>query len=108
MQVRVSRSGGFAGLEEELGEVDTTTLDAAHADSIVRMVHDAGFFELPETLPGDSIGADQFRYMVTVIDGDRRHTVTYTDSDEPVISGSEAPSPRSTVRRMVEAVQHAG
>jgi hypothetical protein len=108
MQIRVSRSGGYAGLAEELGALDTEGVDSARAEAIAGMVHDTGFFELPEALPSEDIGADQFQYAVTVIDGDREHTVSYSDSDEPTTGGFDVSSPRSSVRSLAAAVLHAG
>jgi len=76
MQIRVTRTGGFAGITEDLGTFDTVghTPLAARVEEAVRQID---FFNLPETVGG--IGADMFRYEITVSDGPRRHTVSFVD-----------------------------
>jgi hypothetical protein len=79
MKISIIRSGGFAGLAETLGSLDTTSLAPAQARKIEALVAAAGFFELPDELTGDIAGADFMRYEVTVSDGTRRHTVRFVD-----------------------------
>lgn len=98
MKISVTRSGGFAGISEEIASVDTTRLERTLGQRLEQMVRDARFFELPDHLPASDVGADRFRYEVTVTDGVRRHSVTYEDD-----------SPRSLpVRRLVEALTGPG
>ncbi|MDP2663519.1 MAG: hypothetical protein Q8R28_22630 [Dehalococcoidia bacterium] len=94
MKVLARRSGGFAGLSEDVADVDTSRLKVDAAQQVEQMVHGVGFFELPDTLPG-AIGADLFRYEITVADGERRHTVAFVDDDSP----QTAP-----LRRLVEVL----
>lgn len=102
MQIRVSRSGGFAGLEEELAAVDTDRLDPDQAAAIKRQVRETGFFELPVELADDNVGADQFRYSITVAEPGRQHTVSYTEGGpDGAVAASGA---RSALRHMVDAV----
>lgn len=61
---------------EDLSEQDARKLpellDAAH------------FFDLPESIPPPAGAADYNRYILTVDDGTRRHTVNVTDPvDDP-------------------------
>lgn len=80
MEIRLTRRGGFAGISEELGRVDTSGLDASQAHEADELVRSARFFDLPATLPGE-IGADLFRYEVTVVDGHRRHAVSFSGEE---------------------------
>jgi hypothetical protein len=93
MQVTVRRSGGFAGIDEEVGSVDTASLDAGAREQVERLVEEAGFFALPAAVE-DEVGADQFRYDVTVSEGGRTHAVAFRGE-----------GPRAeTLRRLVDAV----
>ena len=82
MRILVSRTGGFAGLEEDLAAVDTAELDPDEGSALERLVHEANFFALPSTLPDAGIGADYFQYAVTAIDGGEQHTVSYRDAGD--------------------------
>jgi hypothetical protein len=93
----VRRSGGFAGIEEQLGSVDTAALEPGARERLDRLIREADFFALPATVEGD-VGADQFRYEVTVDDGGRRHTVMFVGE-----SGSAA-----VLKELVDAVAAAG
>lgn len=79
MRISVKRTGGFAGVTEELASVDTASLNRASALQLEQMVREARFFDLPAEIPGTTIGADLFRYEVTVTEGDRQHTVAFAD-----------------------------
>lgn len=78
MEISVKQSGGFAGISQDLGTVDTEHLNSAKAQQIASALSNVDFFALPATVPGE-IGADQFRYEIKVTDGDRQHTVTFYD-----------------------------
>ncbi len=97
MQISVRRSGGFAGLTEQLATVDTEKLDPVRAERLAEAVRQSDFFRQPADFPGPA-GADLFRYEVTVTDEGRSHTVAYADSDD---------AESATVRRLVEAVMNA-
>lgn len=77
MEIRISRSGGFAGLEEELAHVDTTELDPQQAAALHQQLDEADFFGLPSELPAANVGADQFTYSITVSGDQGHHTVSY-------------------------------
>ncbi len=79
MDIRISRRGGFSGMNEELASVRTEDLDGAKALKVETRVDDVDFFSLPSELPSDSVGADQFTYSVTVTDQRGSHTVSYRD-----------------------------
>jgi hypothetical protein len=82
MKISVTRTGGFAGLTESLGNVDTAALPPAQAAEAARLVQAAGFFALPGELPGGNVGADLFRYEVRVEDGARSHAVAFQDGGQ--------------------------
>jgi hypothetical protein len=82
VEISVKRSGGFAGVTEDLGTTNTARLAPAVAHEVEEMVRSIDFFNLPATISG-GIGADLFRYEITVKDGDREHTVTFADDDSP-------------------------
>ena len=66
MEIRISRSGGFAGLEEELARLDTAELEPQQAAALQNQLDEADFFGLPSELPRSNVGADQFTYSITV------------------------------------------
>lgn len=85
MRITVTRTGGFAGLHQQLGPVETSSLDSEVADQVGRIVTESDFFSLPESLQGSPVH-DGFRYTVRINDGDREHTVvTEGMSDDPAV-----------------------
>jgi hypothetical protein len=70
-------------LTENIADVETTQLDSAASDQVERLVQALGFFDLPATVHGDEVGADFFRYEVTINDGARAHTVSFNDDETP-------------------------
>jgi hypothetical protein len=105
MQIRVTRGGGFVGLVEELAAVDTDRLDPDSAVAIERQVREIGFFELPAELGDDNVGADQFRYTITVTEAGRQHAVSYTEGGP---GGAAATGVRSALHRLVDSLIRAG
>lgn len=79
MKVSVKRTGGYAGLNEEVVAVDTAQIDPVAAQGIEQIVQSFGFFNLPATVGGGGIGADLIRYEITVSDGGRQHIVAFED-----------------------------
>lgn len=80
MEVTVDRTGGLAGVRERLGPVDTSQLNAGGLGAqIEAKVSEIGFFDLPEQLTGGEHASDTFKYKVTVVDGDRNHSVSYDE-----------------------------
>ena len=84
MNISVKRSGGFAGLTENLADLDTKQIDTAAAQRVEQLVQSLEFFNLPATISGGGIGADFFHYEITVIQNDRQHTIAFDDDDSPV------------------------
>jgi hypothetical protein len=85
MKINVKRTGGYAGLEEDVAAVDTSKLDAGESRRVEQLIRDAGFFGLPAEAADDAVGADMRRYNVTVSDGGQQHTVSFNEG-----SGSAA------------------
>ena len=98
MKITITRSGGFAGISEPVGTVDTSALDATSGREIEQQVIETDFFSMPENSPATEAGADLFRYEVTVSDQGQQHTVRLTDYDGDMIN---------PLRRLVDLViQH--
>ena len=68
-------------MTDEVGAVDTEQLAAAARQKLEQAVRRVNFFELPARLPDEPIGTDLFAYRVTVSDGPREHSVTFTGED---------------------------
>ena len=97
MQVRVVRAGGFAGIEEEVASVDTDATPSG--PEIESRIEEIGFFDLPAILEEET-GADLMRYEVTVSDGSRERTVTY--SSDPSLDPSAEGGVRAELDAMVQ------
>ncbi len=82
MKITVLRTGGFAGVYEELGPVDTDELDAEVGKSVEAKADEVGFFDLPEKLPVDREIRDGYNYRMTIESGAETHTVSYADGTE--------------------------
>ena len=79
MQITVTRTGGFAGVHQQLGPVEISTLDPEVADRIHQIVAELDFFTLPERLPSDGDMRDGYFYAVEVVADGRDHTVRTED-----------------------------
>ncbi len=99
MKISVKRTGGYAGLPEDLAAINTAALPVAVAQQVEQMVQEIRFFDLPAVVSGGTIGADLFNYEVTITEDDRHHTVVFVDNDSP----ETAP-----LRRLVDALIHTG
>jgi hypothetical protein len=97
MKLTVTRSGGFAGIPEQVGSVDTAALAPALATEGEGLVRASRFFELPAQVSGGP-GADLYRYEITIVDGARTHTVAFLDDER----GAAGP-----LARLVEWVRRA-
>ena len=84
MIVRVTRSGGFARVFEEVGVLDTRTLSAAEAADLEAIVEELE--RLEGRMQEAAVGADLFRYDVETQDerGRRRHLVLPHEGDPDV------------------------
>ena len=82
MEISVLRTGGIAGVRERLGPIDTSALADDLGDRLEAKVEEMGFFDFPERIPDESTIYDAFQHDITVSDGDRRHSVTFSDGAE--------------------------
>ncbi|MGV9711367.1 protealysin inhibitor emfourin [Gordonia sp. NPDC003424] len=90
MIITVHKIGGFAGISEELGPLDTSDLDRDAATKICHAVHHADFFSLPTDLAGKTID-DDFSFTARIVDGSRFNTVTWDSATaEPHLSALAA------------------
>jgi hypothetical protein len=71
MQLKVRRTGGFAGIARESPVVDTDKLPAEQAQELHALVEEAKLDEVPQ--PGRARGPDRFTYELTI--DDRRVTL---------------------------------
>lgn len=100
MQVTVTRTGGFAGVHQQLGPVDTSRLDREIADQVERTLTELDFFNLPERLPTSDTVYDGFFYAVEVAADGRDHTVRTED-------GAADPA-AIELRRLIGLLEEAG
>jgi hypothetical protein len=82
MQVSVTRTGGLAGVHQQLGPVEISSLDPEVANQIERILAGVDFFNLPERLPTQGNVADGFFYAVRAVADGRDHTVRTDDGSE--------------------------
>jgi hypothetical protein len=75
MKVSIKRSGGFAGLSDDLGSA-AGSHQSALGEAVRRLKARAGVEE--------HLGADLFRYEVTVDEGGASQTLTVQDADPPI------------------------
>jgi hypothetical protein len=108
MKIRVSQTGGFAGIPIELADVDTAGLPTTQAERLERLVREAAFFRLPARADASpdaaTIGADDaLTYEITVEDAGRRHTVSFTDR-----GGEGRAAAAGSLRALVAALTQSG
>jgi hypothetical protein len=82
MKINFQRSGGLAGMLVQLS-IDTGSLPPDKADHLHNSVKKANFFDLPARLDSPIDASDQFQYVITVEQGNRRHTVEASDGAAP-------------------------
>lgn len=100
MQITVTKTGGIAGVNQQLGPVETSDLDSGVASDVSRILREVDFFNLPRSLSKTGQTADAFTYAVHVIDGSRNHTVQMEDDS----SGSAADGLRELIGLLEQAV----
>ena len=83
MIISVSRSGGFAGIEEELGTIDTDSMTGSVAESIKNNI--AEMTKIITEAGGQSIfGTDMFSYEIKIVDDQgERHSLQIIDDGDP-------------------------
>lgn len=99
MIITIDKIGGFAGISEELGPLDTSSLDEDAAHKIVYAIRHADFFHLPDDVGGHTV-ADDFTFTARITDGTRFHAVSWD-------SATTEPR-RSALAAIVRASEAAG
>ena len=79
MRITAKRTGGFAGLTENITDLDTSQLDSGTAEKVAAKVQKIGFFDYPSVVAAGAVGADMYQYEITLTDGPRRHSVTFSE-----------------------------
>lgn len=82
MIVTIKRTGGYAGIEEAVSRFDTAAMPSALAKRVVKLIEKSNFFELAAEIPNDEIGADMFRYEISVEEDGRKHSVALTAGED--------------------------
>lgn len=72
-RIKFERTGGFAGMRIAK-DLKLDELPEEQANTIIELLDDMDFNELPEQMLGES-GADQFTYVITVETKKWEHTV---------------------------------
>ena len=95
MHLKLTRTGGFAGITPPPVEVDTSLLSIKDAKHVESLVAGAKFFDLPKTVESAKPEPDRFQYSLKVTHEDgRNHAVT---CDEEAAS--------EPLRQLFQAVQ---
>lgn len=80
-RIKFERTGGFAGMRIAT-DLKLEDLPDEQANSIVELLDDMDFDELPEQML-DKSGSDQFTYTITVETNKGEHTVVTGESSAP-------------------------
>lgn len=83
MKITVKRTGGYAGLSEDIAAVDTAELTPVATQKVERMVQNMRFFDLPANIQTSTIGADLFYYEIKVTDAGHQHIIGFYHNDDP-------------------------
>ncbi len=80
--IQFQRTGGFAGIVTN-AEIDSKRLDTEEIEKIKLLISQSNFFGFQQT---DSLSKnipDQFQYVITIKQGDKKKTIELTDSTVP-------------------------
>ncbi len=80
MRITVKRSGGFAGLTENIADLETGQMGPDTGAQMSAKVASVGFFGYPAEVVGGVVGADMYRYEITVTDRPKRHAVAFGET----------------------------
>ena len=96
MKISLVRSGGFAGMRQEVS-VDTSDLDPSVARRFRELVESADLPRHSEPTIRVKNDPDRFRYTLTVEDLGRQHSITFEEHRVP-----------DSVRPLIDAVWEGG
>ena len=81
MKITIKRTGGYAGLDEEVAAIDTAQLAPEKARQVAAAINQANFFTQP-AYTGE-VGADMLRYEISVSDAGRTHQIAFAEDGSP-------------------------
>ena len=81
-KIKYERTGGFAGMRLS-ADFEPHELPGEQMRTLLDLLDDMDFDELPEQLMGKSVMPDQFTYQITVRTDKGEHTVTTGDTSAP-------------------------
>jgi hypothetical protein len=81
-RIKYERTGGFAGIRLA-ANIEMDKLPDDQKRSLLELLDDLDFEELPENLSGTTNMADGFVYSITIESKKRRHTVVTGESAMP-------------------------
>lgn len=81
-RIRFERTGGFAGMTIAR-DLTLDDLSDEQAQTLLELLDDLDFEELPEQMTGAEPMPDQFTYTITVETGRGEHTVVTGDASAP-------------------------
>ena len=81
-QIKVERTGGFAGMTIAR-DLKLDDLSEEQAETLLELLDDLDFEELPEQMTGTESMPDQFTYTITVKTPRGEHTVITGDGSAP-------------------------
>ena len=82
MKIQFERTGGIAGMVMT-AVIDSEALSREEAREVRELVVDAGFFDLPAEIAGETEGKDLFLFRLTIDYEGRRHSVTTSQEAAP-------------------------
>jgi emfourin len=83
LRIELTRSGGFAGLSTNLGELDTSELPESEAREVEALVEKADLPKLLAASPVRGGGADRFQYHLVIEDESGRRELTVSEDKLP-------------------------
>jgi len=81
-RIKFERTGGFAGMRIAT-DLKLDDLSDEQANSVVKLLDDLDFEELPEQIINEDARPDQFTYTITVETKKWEHTVVTGDTSAP-------------------------
>src|SRR4051812_22321814 len=97
MRITLTRGGGFTGIKEQLGPLETEELEADLAGRIIAKVDEISFFDLPARIPGEPKTSEAIWHRIAIADGERKNEVT--DDNQ---SDQSQVAPLDELRNLVE------
>ena len=84
MKILMRRTGGFAGLDETLGELDTASLQRDEAAAIEQLAGQLDTTRRAASAEKQRVGADFVKYEISLADGQNRRSLVIADDGSPL------------------------